>query len=126
MAVHLAVDATSQSEEQVRAYLSAGVTEIWNNTLQGARVVKCFARNAPSVEGELNKISSTDLLAGLRPIEAKYRLAESVASTTALAGLTNRQGMLLALLVGLLMLEQFLAWSASYHLPGTAVAKATS
>ncbi len=126
LAVHLAADATSQNEEQVRAFLSPGVTEIWNNTLQGTRVVKCFARNAPNVEGELNKISSADLLAGLRPIEAKYRLAESVASTTALAGLSNRQGMLLTLLIGFLMLEQFLAWSASYHLPGTAVAKAKS
>jgi len=74
----------------------------------------------------LKKISSSDLLAGLRPIEAEYRVAESVAASTALAGLTNRQGILLALLIGLLLLEQFLAWSASYHLPKTAVAKAIS
>jgi Aerotolerance regulator N-terminal len=126
LAVRLQADATSQSEEQTQAMLSTGVTEIWNNTLQGTRTVKNFARNAPVIEGELRKISSSDLLAGLRPIEAKYRIAESVASSTALAGLTNRQGMLLAMLIGLLMLEQFLAWSASYHLPKTTVAKVLS
>jgi hypothetical protein len=126
LAVRLQADATSQTEEQTQAMLSTGVTEIWNNTLQGTRTVKNFARNAPAIEGELRKISSSDLLAGLRPIEAKYRVAESVASSTALAGLTNRQGMLLAILIGLLMLEQFLAWSASYHLPKTTVAKVLS
>ncbi len=126
LAVRLQADATSQSEEQIQAMLSTGVTEIWNNTLQGTRTVKNFARNAPVIEGELKKISTSDLLAGLRPIEAKYRIADSVASSTALAGLTNRQGMLLAVLIGLLMLEQFLAWSASYHLPNTAVAKVLS
>ncbi len=126
LAIHLQADATSQSEEQTQAMLSPGVTEIWNNTLQGTRAVKNFARNAPAMEGELKKISSSDLLAGLRPIEAKYRVAESVAASTALAGLTNRQGMLLAILIGLLMLEQYLAWSASYHLPKTTVAKALS
>ena len=126
LAIHLQADATSQSEEQTQAMLSPGLTEIWNNTLQGTRAVKNFARNAPAMEGELKKISSADLLAGLRPIEAKYRIAESVASSTALAGLTNRQGMLLAMLIGLLMLEQFLAWSASYHLPKNKVAKALS
>ncbi|MDZ4852057.1 MAG: BatA domain-containing protein [Pirellulaceae bacterium] len=123
--VNLFADPTVQSEEQFRSFLSPGVTEVWNTTLQGIRVVKNFARNAPFAEGELKKISSADLLAGLRPTEAKYREADSLASTTALAGLTNRQGMLLAMLLGLLMLEQFLAWSASYHLSSPAVARAT-
>jgi hypothetical protein len=126
LAVHLQADATSQTEEQVQAMLSPGVTEIWNSTLQGTREVKNFARNAPSIEGELKKISPSELTAGLRPIEAKYRIADSVASTTALAGLTNRQGLLLAILIGLLLLEQFLAWSASYHLPKATVAKVLS
>ncbi len=117
LAVRLTADTSRQTEEQYRSFLSPGITEVWNNTLQGTRTVKNFARNAPAIEGDLRKIPPSDLLAGLRPIEARYRAADAVAGTTALAGLTNRQGMLLALLVGLLLLEQFLAWSASYHLP---------
>jgi hypothetical protein len=34
-----------------------------------------------------------------------------------LAGLSNRNMLLLGLLVALLLAEQWLAWSASYHLP---------
>lgn len=126
LSIHLEADPNAQTEEQIRAFLTPGVTEIWNSTLQGLRLAKNFARNPPIIEGELKKISAAELLAGIRPIEARYRLAESVASTTALAGLTSRQGLLLTLLVSLLLLEQFLAWSASYHLPGSAVARENS
>jgi uncharacterized membrane protein len=116
LGLRIAVDPASQNLEQTRALLSPGVTEVWTTALAGERRVKNFARNAPSQEGELKKIAASDLLAGLRPIEAKYRTAEALSSTAALAGMTNRQGLLLLLLLVLLLLEQFLAWSASYHL----------
>lgn len=110
------------TDEQVRAALSTGVTEFWATSLQGNRFIKSFARNAPAIEGELKKISSADLLLGLQGLPVKYRVADSVLSSSALAGLTNRQGFLLALLIGLLLIEQFLAWSASFHLPRRATA----
>jgi hypothetical protein len=110
------------TDEQVRAALSPGVTEFWATTLQGNRFVKSFARNAPAIEGELKKITSSDLLLGLQGLPVKYRVADSVLSSSALAGLTNRQGFLLALLIGLLLIEQFLAWSSSFHLPRRATA----
>jgi hypothetical protein len=110
------------TDEQVRAALSPGVTEFWATTLQGNRFVKNFARNTPSIEGELKKINSADLLLGLQGLPVKYRVADSVLSGSALTGLTNRQGFLLALLIGLLLIEQFLAWSASFHLPRRATA----
>ena len=102
------------------------MTEIWNTSLQGLREVQCFARNAPAAEGELKKITVADLKSGLQPVEFKYRTVDSIASTAAFAGLTNRQGLLLALLVGMLLVEQFLAWSASYHLPRVSGAKTVS
>lgn len=113
-------DLASQSEEQIRSMLSSGVTELWATTLQGNKQVKNVARHGPSVEGELKKIPAADLISNMRPIDVKYRLATAVAGNSALSGLTNRQGLLLALLLGLLMLEQFLAWSASYHIPRVA------
>jgi len=122
--LHAEVDPNSSqfSEEQLQAWLSPGITEFWATTLQGNPSVKNFARNVPSIEGELKKISSADLLLGLQGLPVKYRVADSVMSNSALAGLTNRQTFLLVLLVGLLMLEQFLAWSASFHLPRRATA----
>jgi uncharacterized membrane protein len=119
-------DPIQMNEEQLTAILSPGVTEIWNTSLQGLRQVQCFARNAPAAEGELKKIAVADLKSGLQPVEFKYRTVDSIASTAAFAGLTNRQGLLLALLVGMLLLEQFLAWSASYHLPRVSGAKTVS
>ncbi len=116
LGLRIAVDPAGQNLEQTRALLSPGVTEVWTTALAGERLVKNFARNTPSQEGELKKISASDLLSGLRPVEAKYRTAESLSATVALAGLTNRQGLLLLLLVLFLLIEQFLAWSASYHL----------
>jgi uncharacterized membrane protein len=115
--LRVAADPAVRSEPEIQAMLSTGITEIWKTNLSGERRVECFARNAPPQEGELKKLAVSELLGGLRPIEAKYRVAESVAATTALAGLSNRQGFLLILLIALLMFEQFLAWSASYHLP---------
>ncbi len=125
LALRLAADPFSQNVDQTRALLSPGVTEVWTTALAGDRSVKNFARNCPTQEGELKKISASDLLSGLRPLDAKYRTAESLASTVALAGLTNRQGLLLALLLAFLLLEQFLAWSASYHLSSRQPTKAS-
>jgi len=110
------------SDEQLQAALSPGITEFWATTLQGNPHIENFARNTPSSEGELKKISSADLLLGLQGLPVTYRMAESVVSNSALAGLTNRQGLLLAMLIGLLLIEQFLAWSASFHVPRRAAA----
>lgn len=115
--LRIAPDPSTRSETELNALLSPGVTEVWSTLLSGERRVKNYARNAPPQEGELKKIAASELLAGLRPLEAKYRVADSLSSGTALAGLSNRQGLLLLLLVLLLLVEQFLAWSASYHLP---------
>ncbi len=117
LSLRIAGDFTTQNEDQIRSILSSGITEVWSTTLQGTKQVKNFSRHGPAIEGELKKIPGSELLSNLSPVEVKYRLANAVAGNTALSGLTNRQGLLLALLVGLLMLEQFLAWSASYHIP---------
>lgn len=105
------------SEEALRAMLSAGTFEWWGITTQGERVVKNFARNIPPLEGELAKIESVDLNRNLSGVKFAYRSAESLSTNFALAGFANRNMMLMILLLGLLMFEQWLAWSASYHVP---------
>lgn len=117
-ALEVRLDARQElpSEEIRQALLSPGLTEMRGTTLQGGQSLRAFARNAPSQEGELDKLSSAELVSTLAPLDVKYRTAEATGTPSLLAGLSTRQGLLLFLLVGLLMIEQWLAWSASYHL----------
>jgi len=103
------------SDESTRAIMSAGNFEWWGTSIQGDRIVKNIARNTPPSEGETEKISNIDLNRTLSGVKFVYKTAESVGSNTALAGFANRNMLLMAVLLMLLLFEQWLAWSASYH-----------
>ena len=79
--------------------------------------MKNLARNTPPSEGELEKIPPSELIQNLAGIKHDYRTASSIGSNLISASLTNRNMLLMAFLVFLLLAEQWLAWSASYHLP---------
>lgn len=105
------------TDESVRAIMASGNFEWWGTTTQGQRSVKNFARNTPPLEGELDKINLIDLNRNLNGVKFTYKSSESLGNSTTLAGFANRNILLMALLLGLLLFEQWLAWSASYHLP---------
>ena len=109
--------ANQDTDETIRAIVAAGNFEWWGTTTQGDRVVKNVARNTPPIEGELDKINPVDLNHSLNGVRFSYKSAESLGTSSSLAGFANRNMLLMALLLGLLMFEQWLAWSASYHLP---------
>jgi hypothetical protein len=96
---------------------SAGVFEWWGTSIQGETKIKNSARNTPGVEGETERVTPTDLARNLSGVKFNYRSALGGVSDVSLAGLSNRTMLLLGLLVALLLAEQYLAWSASYHLP---------
>lgn len=114
----LNAQADQETDDSVRAVLAAGNFEWWGTSIQGERVVKNFARNSPPIEGETEKVQLVDLNRALSGIKFTYKSSESLGSNTALAGFANRNMLLMALLLVLLLFEQWLAWSASYHLPG--------
>ena len=95
--------------------MSSGTFEWWGTSIQGERVVKNFARNTPPSEGETEKISNVDLNRTLSGVKFVYKSAESLGTNTALAGFANRNMLLMTLLLAILLFEQWLAWSASYH-----------
>jgi hypothetical protein len=105
------------SEDRVRALTSAGLFEWWGTAVQGDKIVKNLARNTPPAEGDTQRIAPADLNNALPGIKYNYRSATSVGSNLALSGLSNRNLLLMAMLLALLAFEQWLAWSASYHLP---------
>lgn len=107
----------SVSSDAIRALTSSGVFEWWGTSIQGDAKVKNSARNTPGVEGDTERVMPTDLARNLSGVKFNYRSALSNASDVSLAGLSNRNMLLLALLVALLLAEQWLAWSTSYHLP---------
>jgi len=104
------------TDESIRAIMSAGNFEWWGTSIHGGRIVKNIARNTPPVEGETEKIAIIDLNRNLSGVKFVYKSSESLGAHTALAGFANRNMLLLGLLLALLLFEQWLAWSASYHL----------
>jgi hypothetical protein len=114
----LNAQSNQDTDESIRAILSSGTFEWWGTSIQGERIVKNIARNTPPVEGETEKIASIDLNRSLSGVKFVYKSSESLGTNTALAGFANRNILLMILLLALLLFEQWLAWSASYHLPG--------
>jgi len=117
----LNAQSNQDTDDSVRAVLAAGNFEWWGTSIQGDRVVKNFARNTPPIEGETEKVQLIDLNRVLSGVKFTYKSSESLGSNTALAGFANRNMLLMAMLLILLLFEQWLAWSASYHLPGRKV-----
>jgi hypothetical protein len=105
------------TEETIRALTAAGNFEWWGTAIQGEPVIKNIARNTPTTEGELERVTPADLSRSLSGIKYTYRNAAGIGSSVSMSGATNRNMLLMSLLILLLLAEQWLAWSASYHLP---------
>ncbi len=116
LAAILSASTNDVSENTLRAVTSAGNFEWWGSSTQAGRVVRNMARNTPAVEGELEKTSPADLNRVLRGVRFIYKTSDSLGNNLSLASFANRNMLLMALLLGLLLFEQWLAWSASYHL----------
>lgn len=105
------------SQEIAKGWTTSGLFEWWGTSIQGDAVVKNTARNTPAVEGETERVTSADLNRSLSGVKFTYRSANAAGSNLAMAGLSNRNMLLMTLLILLLLAEQWLSWSASYHLP---------
>ena len=93
----------------------SGIYEAWPVTTSGQADVRRFALNVDPEEGDLKIAESKNLLAALDPVKAEFRPAEEFTYELAGLGGNNRSLLLMALLLALLIAEQALAYSASYH-----------
>jgi hypothetical protein len=93
----------------------SGIYEAWPLTVSGEVDVRRFAVNVDPGEGDLALAESPQLLETLRPIKAQFRYADEYTFDTASLSGDNRSLLLMALLILLLIGEQLLAYSASYH-----------
>ena len=93
----------------------AGIYEAWANTLQGAIDVKRFALNVDPTEGDLRTIPSSELTAKLAPVKMAFHRADEAGYFASQQSGNNRSLLLMIILLGMLLSEQLLAYSASYH-----------
>jgi hypothetical protein len=96
----------------------AGVYEAWLRTTKGDVEVRRWAFNVDPNEGDLTQTPSADLLARLDPVKVNYHAADSYQQDEVASTGYNLSMLLLGGLVVLLIGEQLLAYSASYHVPG--------
>jgi hypothetical protein len=99
----------------------AGVYEAWPLTTKGDIDLKRWALNVDPDEGDLAQVASTDLIAKLDPVKVNYHTADQYEQEDVVSTGYNLSTLLLFGLIALLIGEQILAYSASYHvLPGAA------
>jgi len=83
----------------------------------GAKEARSYALNVDAEEGSLKALSGPQLAARLEGVEYQYEQADAFQYTMADLSGGNIGQWLLYLLIVLLIGEQILAWSASYHPP---------
>jgi hypothetical protein len=99
----------------------AGIYEAWPKTTKGEIDLRRWAFNVDPDEGDLTPIASADLLTRLDPVKVNYHLADQYHQDEVASSGYNLSTLLLCGLVLLLVGEQVLAYSASYHVtPGAA------
>jgi hypothetical protein len=96
-----------------------GVYEAWPISTKGEIELRRWAFNVDPDEGDLAGLESAELLDKLKPVEVAYHQADQYEQEEIASTGYNLSHLLMALLVALLVGEQFLAYSASYHVtPG--------
>lgn len=99
----------------------AGIYEAWPITAKGEIDLKRWALNVDPDEGDLTPVASTDLIARLDPVKVNYHLADQYEQEYIASTGYNLSTLVLFGLILLLIGEQVLAYSASYHVvPGAA------
>ena len=118
---NLPSDGSSSSPGMARTD-RAGIYEAWPRTIDGKLEVRRFAVNVDPREGNLALVDSQDLAESLAATDVELLTAEDMASVSQSDSGISWSQTLLGLLAILLIGEQLLAYSASYH-PGKSTPK---
>ncbi len=117
----LSVDATSPQAGSASAVLSdtdaSGIYQVQLTQRDGSQVVKKFAFNVLSDEGDLSRLNGAQLAGQLEGLRYEYHHAGDINfNPQQLAGFNLSETLLYAL-VAILLGEQVLAYACSYHPP---------
>jgi hypothetical protein len=99
----------------------SGIYEAWPITTKGDFDLRRWAFNVDPDEGDLTAVSAADLTTNLDPVKVNYHLADQYQQEDVASTGYNLSTLILFGLILLLIGEQVLAYSASYHVqPGAA------
>jgi hypothetical protein len=114
-----ALSATRTADGTLAAVLTdtdlAGFYEAQLTRNDGAPETRRYAVNVDAAEGDLTAMNAQQLAARLEGLKYRYEQAEAFQSTVGEPDVYNLSEALLYGLIVLLVAEQILAWSASYH-----------
>ena len=113
----LAVDLDGADRDLTDTLLRPGVFEAWIVNAAGEQVVTNFAHNVDAGEGDLELVPHSELKQNLKNVPVEIRSAETVSNLSSNSQDTVHSNLLMCLLGLLLLGEQALAYSASYHAP---------
>ncbi len=102
-------------ELAVSEVLHPGIYEVWMKRRSGEIVAKRFAVNVDPAESQLATVTDQEMNRAMQPLEVKFARADAFAGASITTAGFNRSLFLMLLLVSLLLGEQWLAYSASYH-----------
>ncbi|HEY1784621.1 MAG TPA: hypothetical protein VGG30_03700, partial [Pirellulales bacterium] len=115
----LSVDADASATSLTAVLHDTAVTGIyeaqWTQRSSGDVVARQFALNVDPREGDLDRLGSVGLADRLRGIKYLYQQAEDVVSDGERLAGPNMGRFFMWLLIAVLLCEQVLAYSASYH-----------
>lgn len=115
--LRLGVELEFMDRDLLDSLLRPGVFEAWLVSAQGDNLVENFAHNVPAAEGDLERVARSEFEQKMRGIPFEYRTAEAVSGTGMNSQDAIHSTLLMCLLGALLLGEQALAYSASYHTP---------
>jgi uncharacterized membrane protein len=113
----LPIELGGMDRDLIDALLRPGIYEMWVINSKGEFVYQNRAHNVLAAEGNLDRVSHVELDEKLAGVPLDIRSAESVSGSGLNSPEAAHSTLLMALLAGLLLIEQLLAYSASYHTP---------
>ena len=92
-----------------------GIYDAVSRRIDGKIEVSRFAFNVDGNEGNMTLIEDDQILAGLKPVDVQIKTPGDYAGASMIQAGGSTSFWLMWLLIGMLMAEQVLAFSASYH-----------
>ncbi len=122
--LEVTIDLANMDRDLIDGLLRPGIYEMWMTNSQGDRLLHNSAHNVSAAEGNLDRVTHVELEQKLSGIPLDIRTAAAVSGGGLNSPETSHSTLLMACLAGLLLIEQLLAYSASYHAPRSAGASA--
>lgn len=121
--MEVAVNLGETDRDVIDRLLDAGVFEAWMTDTGGLEYVENRAHNVAASEGNLDRVERSELSSKFPGLPLEVRAADEVSGSGLNSQEASQSTLMMVLLAALLIGEQLLAYSASYHAPRLAGSK---